>query len=295
MPVDDLEYIKWGEGSPHEREESWKSTVRNVLLCSIAKYRDRKTLKTLDIDGEKVPVQYQQYSFSPRDGLFKQTFSIEGKKDPTKLLKSPKKTSEVLVTSDVKKILTTLFKTKNIDINDFRTTIGTWNKFKETDLWKDKDIRDKILARTINELVRIDVKFPNEFKQALSDKSLLKESLVCEGGNAVSDVTRINRANVDATIKDCKDKILPLLKVKEEDTALLGSAGKKDTSGDLDLGIDHVKNVREFLTKAHAEFDKNNIENTPSYGLNEISIRWPISNVDGKQDNKFVQIDIMPA
>ena len=118
---------------------------------------------------------------------------------------------------------------------------------------------------------------------------------VCEGGNAVSDVVRINKSNVESTVEQFKKKVLPLLDINDKDTAILGSAGKKETSGDIDIGIDKIKNIRQFLVDAEKKLNANDIENYISWGFNEISIRWPIENSDGKQKNKFVQIDLMPC
>jgi hypothetical protein len=292
MPVQNLDYIKWGESSPYEKDEAWKSTVRNTLLRAIARYSGVKNLKSIDIDGQNTPVETQYFEFSPRDGLYKKVVSIEGKNG--KLLKSPKTLSKTLYTDDVIKILKELFPGIEINLNDFTTTMGTWKIFQKTDLYKDQEMRDLVMSWAINELKRIGVEYPPDFNKALSDKSLLHESLVSEGGNAVSDASRINKANINATIEHAYDEVLKDAGVKHDDISPLGSVGKKDTSGDIDIGIDKIKDVKSFLNSIKKICDEKKIESKLSFG-SEISIKMPISNTDGKQPGKFVQVDLMPA
>jgi hypothetical protein len=126
-----------------------------------------------------------------------------------------------------------------------------------------------------------------------------------EGGNMFkNDLTtsRINQENVEATLKTVYDKVLPLLNVKQEDTAVLGSTGKKNaggSSGDIDLAIDITKNkindVKEFVKHAQAVANELDVEAEIMIALNLCSYRWPIVNVDGKQPNEFVQLDLMPT
>lgn len=116
-----------------------------------------------------------------------------------------------------------------------------------------------------------------------------------EGGAAVSEVVRINRQNVDATLESIYTQLFPLLHINKSSTAVLGSAGKKSTSGDIDIGIDDVQDIRKFLSDVEKICNAHEIESRVFYGLNEISIKWPIANVDGKQPDQFVQVDLMPA
>lgn len=125
--------------------------------------------------------------------------------------------------------------------------------------------------------------------------SVSESKLVSEGGNAVKDVVKINRKNVEKTADGFIEKISKVLKISPKDMSVIGSAGKKDKSGDIDIGVGKVSNQREFLTKAQTILNQKDIENAVNFGLNEISVRWPIENVDGQQKGEFVQIDLMPT
>ena len=130
--------------------------------------------------------------------------------------------------------------------------------------------------------------------------------LITEGGNAIEGVSRINQENVAATMDSVYKKLLPLLGITKDQTAILGSTGKKlpgGTSGDIDLAVDRKAIMRLNGLKTTEEFyqflihmaerlgyDYNNLK-----GLGIVSIGWPIANIDGKQDNQYVQLDIMPS
>ena len=85
------------------------------------------------------------------------------------------------------------------------------------------------------------------------DFKLLLESfvktIVKEGGNVKFfkdenkiETSRIRRANIPLTIEAFKKEVLDVLQVPEDMyTFEIGSAGKKDTSGDLDCAFDYGK------------------------------------------------------
>lgn len=137
-------------------------------------------------------------------------------------------------------------------------------------------------------------------------KTITKKKLITEGGNAIEGVSRINQENVSATMDDVYRKLLPLLGITKDHTALLGSTGKKlpgGSSGDMDLAVDKkaimkLNNLKDtaslyqFLIHAAERLGYNfNFLK----GLGIVSIGWPIANTDGKQDNQYVQLDIMPS
>ena len=70
-------------------------------------------------------------------------------------------------------------------------------------------------------------------------ENILK-SLIKEGGNAIPDVDRIKKEDIDSTINDFKNEILiPFLgNDPGESLFTLGSTGKKPDSGDIDLALD---------------------------------------------------------
>ena len=131
------------------------------------------------------------------------------------------------------------------------------------------------------------------------------EEVLKEGGNAVSNVQKIAQNNVQPTL----DKFYQVLKgnypnLKWGDTIFkLGSTGKKDFSGDLDIGIDfeavkkdsdetvldQLQNLFTYLYKADIsqEIKINNISN------DMIHLSYPQYNEDGQQIDKNVQIDIL--
>ena len=130
-----------------------------------------------------------------------------------------------------------------------------------------------------------------------------------EGGNAVSNVTRINQENVEATLNDIYKKLLPKLGVKVKDTASLGSTGKKNlgsSSGDIDLAVDiaeitknkevaSTKDMFDFILKQMKSFGYDTAD-LRSLGLH--SVAWPIQNggvEDRTQEGEYVQLDIMPT
>jgi hypothetical protein len=139
----------------------------------------------------------------------------------------------------------------------------------------------------------------------------LSRKLLNEGGNAIKTSSRINQLNVSATLDKIYSELLPKLGLKKSDTTLLGSTGKKDpkrngtpegSSGDIDLGIsmkalmkaNDLKDKDEvfaFLTKVGKDYT----DCKPFPGLDVVSVAYPIMNSDGEQENKIVQLDLMPV
>ena len=125
-----------------------------------------------------------------------------------------------------------------------------------------------------------------------------------EGGGAVGDVVRINQENVEATLKAISTKIIKPLKITTKDIGVLGSTGKRKpggSSGDIDIAIDANKVLRANAIQIADElFDfiagkAKKVSNTvvSNKGTGVISLQFPISNTDGKQKNKKVQLDLM--
>lgn len=133
-----------------------------------------------------------------------------------------------------------------------------------------------------------------------------KKTLITEGGNAINGVSRINQENVAATIDCIYKRLLPLLGITKDQTAILGSTGKKlpgGTSGDIDLAIDRRTIMRLNGLETDDSFYKFLIHAAERLGyefnflkgLGIVSIGWPIENIDGKQEGETVQLDIMPS
>ena len=148
---------------------------------------------------------------------------------------------------------------------------------------------------------------PYDLKNILVGEDETKD-LMLEGGNMFDDVVRIHQENVPATLKYIYDEILPAIGISRKYVQPLGSTGKRlpgGSSGDIDLGIDCLKvdYLKDAMTadeqaKAIAEhakpiLDKMGIDSRLKGNL--YSIRCPIQNFDGKQENQFVQLDMMTS
>ena len=144
-----------------------------------------------------------------------------------------------------------------------------------------------------------------EPKKPIKEKITFKNfCLKLEGGNAIKQSTRINQENVQGTLTDIYKKLLPKLKIKISDTRLLGSTGKKGpggTSGDIDLGVSSQALIKKNKLQTLDDIYDHLVKVSKSFGLpykdlrsiGLVSIGWPIANVDGKQENDMVQLDLM--
>jgi hypothetical protein len=124
----------------------------------------------------------------------------------------------------------------------------------------------------------------------------IMSDLISEGGNAFDNVVGIKKENIKPTI-DLLEKLLfkPLGINKNLWTSELGSTGKKDISGDIDIAV----NMSELMPKLDAE----SVDEVKKIILNKlkelnidckkvssnIHLKFPIQ---GSQKNEFVQIDI---
>lgn len=149
------------------------------------------------------------------------------------------------------------------------------------------------------------------FKEFLVSAKPLTRKQMNEGGNAIKTSSRINQLNVDATLASIYSELLPKLGLAKKDVVLLGSTGKKNpdkngteegSSGDIDLGISieavmdanglkDSDSVYGFLKKVGGSYD--DVKSFP--GLGVVSVAYPISNTDGLQAKKIVQLDLMPV
>ena len=132
-----------------------------------------------------------------------------------------------------------------------------------------------------------------------------------EGGHAKSACpddkkARINQENVEATLQDIYKRLLPRLGLTKDDVQSVGSTGKKlpgGTSGDIDLAMPQEKVMagtecetpEEFIDYCQDLFDELDVYDATAkgYGWKSVSCFWPIANADGKQDDKYVQLDFV--
>lgn len=144
--------------------------------------------------------------------------------------------------------------------------------------------------------------YPSMVNKAKADTLFVPESrqILNEGGNVFKDTKRINQENTQATLDTIYDKVLKKIGVDKSITTTIGSTGRRlpgKTSGDVDILIDITKmdnqdfnQIIKDISKVLKELD---IQFEVLYGFGTITLRWPISNVDGKQHDKFVQADLM--
>ena len=128
----------------------------------------------------------------------------------------------------------------------------------------------------------------------------LKERKIFEGGNAVSNVVKIKAENIKPTLEQYYKKVLKPIGLTKKDWKLLGSAGKKHESGDLDLGIEISKlrkiykkdNDRDLLLALYNDV-KNKVKEISKKGIGQgqLYTKFPIYGKSQKGEN--VQVDLM--
>ena len=123
-------------------------------------------------------------------------------------------------------------------------------------------------------------------------------SMITEGGHAVANVSKIKRENIQPTLQKIEEMIMTPLNISKDFwTAEIGSAGKKDYSGDLDIAIDFAK-AAASLKKDPKEFKNEVFEKLKDGGYSpvryaaNISFNFPIQ---GDQEGEGVQVDFFPS
>jgi hypothetical protein len=123
--------------------------------------------------------------------------------------------------------------------------------------------------------------------------------LLTEGGNAVSNVGPIKRENIKPTIDYLTEIIFKPLNIDNSLwTSELGSVGKKDVSGDIDIAINMTELMKQFNMDSLEEVKQILIEKLLEHDFevarhgNNIHFRFPIQ---GSQQGEYVQIDFFPS
>jgi hypothetical protein len=104
MIVDSIEYAKWGYYSPDYAESEYKGLYRNELNFFIAKHAK---LKPVYLIGD-VPVTWDRYWFSTKDGLLHGTQTLISEKT-CKITKTPRVMHKELVTNDPDRVASFLY------------------------------------------------------------------------------------------------------------------------------------------------------------------------------------------
>ena len=136
---------------------------------------------------------------------------------------------------------------------------------------------------------------------------LVEESaeLIKEGGNAIAGVDRIELKNIEPTVKQIIDQYInPVFpdSVLGKNVFLLGSTGKKESSGDLDLGFDLL--FEEELSDVSIEsavgqlYDYIKTTSKSEVKINEfthdmVHFDFPQYDKDGNLIGKTVQVDVL--
>jgi hypothetical protein len=108
-----------------------------------------------------------------------------------------------------------------------------------------------------------------------------------EGGAAMS-ASRINAQNIKSTFDRYIKNVIKKIDSKAE-YKTIGSLGKKDSSGDIDVAI----KTKLTLDQVSDKLKSLNIDHKISHGLKQIYTEYPIYDSDGKDTGKMVQVDLM--
>lgn len=97
---------------------------------------------------------------------------------------------------------------------------------------------DDALRFSNTETVRKNLKLAQKLlKGSLGKNKKINESLILEGGNVFDNTGPINKENIEPTLNRFKQRLNVLFPKINFDFMLLGSAGKKPISGDIDLAL----------------------------------------------------------
>ena len=305
-----VDFMKFSQIPPKEIEGEpyYKMTIRNAILESLAHVINSKVYKRGDLaTGEKdVPVDIERYSYSINGGLNKVRKVRKQRKDGT-YNKGETELSREHISHNPQEIINILFGPGH-KVEEVSTVMGTWNLAMNCPAFKkNKNLKHEFLVslkKNLSSKVKdqgLDV--PKEIETTLNSVS---ESIVSESYKVFDDVVRIDQENVAATVEDFRKVFCDYTGIEKEDIQPLGSTGKRlpgKTSGDIDLGIstsalakkgieiNNKKDWFEFCEKFAADV-KVDYHEFVQRGLT--SVKWPISNTDGKQPNMYVQTDLIP-
>ncbi len=137
-------------------------------------------------------------------------------------------------------------------------------------------------------------------------ESIYDKEIIKEGGNAVANVERINKIDINSTI----DKFISEIITQTFDDVelgkqifLLGSTGKKESSGDLDIGFDatyssetknmSIKSIIGRLYEAGTSCTDVQEIKINEINPNMIHLSFPQYDNNGNKNGKLVQIDIL--
>lgn len=106
------------------------------------------------------------------------------------------------------------------------------------------------------------------------------------GGKAFPNVGRINKEQIPKTLEYLSDITEIALDYLQDN--LLGSAGKKSTSGDIDIALGAMWSMDQIEDELRLYLGKDNVKRLPA--MNILSCAVPI---EGNKENGFIQVDFM--
>lgn len=121
----------------------------------------------------------------------------------------------------------------------------------------------------------------------------LAKTRIDEGGNAVPDVGAIHIDEIEPTLR----KLADMLKMPEIMDQTLGSVGKAEYSGDIDIGLDvDADTMKELSNDLRGKLGNQNVKGVAG----NVAFAFPIENYDESKDGRQprtgkVQIDLIPG
>lgn len=150
---------------------------------------------------------------------------------------------------------------------------------------------ESLISAIKSELTRLYTtpKVPDSLIKPLSQITSFKLP-VFEGGNMFSDVGKIYKTEIGPTLDFISQKLG--IDVKNN---VVGSAGKNEYSGDIDIGFE-IENINAFFEKAKILFGDQSCRKQGKL----VSVKVPIQNFDETQLKQkprtgFVQVDFFPG
>jgi len=111
-------------------------------------------------------------------------------------------------------------------------------------------------------------------------------------------LSKIHHINIPSTVQYINDNIFANIGIGKDGFAVIGSACKVGASNDIDIAIDiNSLNLgatkKQILVHFLEEIEKFSDQVKIIWGFNIISFAQRIQNFNGRQDNEYVQVDLM--
>ena len=176
----------------------------------------------------------------------------------------------------------------------------------------DKEFLKKVLpdeldggqVKKVLDLMNPEGDYPNAPEEGKIDKYNPKRNMNESGDKHFKKVqtTRINKANIPETARKAVEALKSAFNLPDGSIELVGSAGKKPTSGDLDIAIDQkvlsdangLETPKEFIDLSYDVAERLGVDHSinKNDGWTATSYAFPIENVDGEQEGQYVQVDL---